>query len=284
MIVNPHSGRGRGAALVEGVLEGLRARGGDATVQFTESLEHASDLARHAVNRGSVAVAAGGDGLVSCVAAAVAEQRGIFGLVPMGRGNDFARSLGIRSREHAVEVLALGNKRRVDLGTIDGRYFTCIASAGIDTAVVEAANRLRKVPGNVVYPLATLRALAGFRPVVFSVTSDGREVELPGYSLAVANAPFYGGGMKMAPGAVMDDGELDLVVIGPLSKAGFLLKATKVFRGTHVEDRAVTVMRAKRFSITCAGSPRWCADGEIAATGRVTLATAPGALEVLAPG
>ena len=136
-------------------------------------------------------------------------------MLPGGRGNDFARVLGIPlDPVAACAVIAANVVRELDLGVVDDRTFISIASCGFDSEANRIANETRLVRGNLVYAYGALRALAGWRPARFEVTLDGGEPRtMRGYTVAVANSGAYGGGMLMAPSASLDDGTLDVVMV-----------------------------------------------------------------------
>src|SRR5215211_4580914 len=209
LIVNPSAGRGRAARLLPRVEQCLRARGMSFRVERTDSISHARELARAALAAGEVAATMGGDGLL--------------GVLPGGRGNDFARKLGIGpDPERACDVLAYGRVQAIDVAAADGRVFLGIASAGIDSDVQEIANATRLPLGQLVYAYGTLRALSGWRHARWQVVVDGESRSFDGYSVAVANTGVFGGGMYLVPDASVDDGLLDVVLMGPAGKRSYL--------------------------------------------------------------
>jgi len=283
LIVNPASGDGRGLRALPEIQAALTDRGLTFVTHLTRDLPHASELAERAVAGGAVAVAVGGDGVVAAVASAVSANSGVMGIVPTGRGNDFARSLGIHDRATAFSAVTTGIERRVDLGAVGDRLFTCVASVGLDSRVVERAGRTRFVRGRMVYPYATLRELARWQCASFGLEVDGRSYDVRGYLVAVANAGVYGGGMRIAPEASMDDGLLDVVTIGRVSRARFLMAAPRIFRGSHVDHPAVRVHRGRSVRIVADGGLSVVADGEALGTSEVSIEVRPGALHVLVP-
>src|SRR5206468_2907791 len=126
----------------------------------------------------------------------------VLGVLPGGRGNDFARVLGIpTATADACEVIATGTPRSVDLGSVDGRVFACIASAGFDSDANRIANEAPSWLGGQVYAYGALRALAAWKPATFTIDLDGTERTYRGYSIIAANSSCYGGGMRIAPDA-----------------------------------------------------------------------------------
>jgi YegS/Rv2252/BmrU family lipid kinase len=284
LIVNPSAGGGRAAKLLPRVEAALRARGVAFRVDRTESLAHARELARAALADGGVAAAMGGDGLLGAVAGELRGTDGVLGVVPGGRGNDFARKLGIGPDvERACDVLAGGHARTVDLAEADGRTFLGIASAGFDSEVQVIANATRLPLGRLVYVYATLRALAGWRHARWQVTVDGERHAFRGYTVAVANSGVYGGGMYLLPGAQLDDGVLDVALLGARSKRRFLLSLPKVFDGTHVEAPQFVSLRGREVTFVADRPFQAYADGDPIADLPATVRVVPRALKVLVP-
>src|SRR5918999_1142388 len=156
LIVNPSAGRGRAAKLLPRIEQALRARGMSFRVERTHSLEHSRELAR-----------------------------GALAVLPGGRGNDFARKLGIGpDPERACDVLAAGRERRVDVALAGARTYLGIASAGFDSDVQDVANATKVPLGELIYVYATLRALGGWRHARWHVAVDGHEQSFEGYSVA----------------------------------------------------------------------------------------------------
>jgi diacylglycerol kinase family enzyme len=180
-------------------------------------------------------------------------------------------------------VLLDGTERALDLGEANGRAFACIASVGFDSDANRVANEAKFVRGNLVYAWAAIRALIAWRPARFEVTLDGGELEFQGYTVAVANSPYYGGGMKVAPGADPADGLLDVIFVKQTSKLRFLANLPRVFKGTHVELDEIEAHRAREVVIRADRSFDVYADGEPITTLPATVKLVPGALRVIAP-
>jgi YegS/Rv2252/BmrU family lipid kinase len=286
LIVNPSAGGGRAGRLLGAVETTLAGLGLAHHVQRTRSLEHATELGAAAAAAGETAVAFGGDGLIAAVAAGLRGSEGVLGLLPGGRGNDLARVLGIpRDPAQACQVLSDGIIRRLDLGLAGDRTFVGIASCGFDSDANRIANQTRLVKGNLVYAYGAIRALVGWRPATFELTLDGDRIHaVTGYSVAAANSKAYGGGMYAAPGAELDDGQLDIVTCADMPKWRLLTSLLpKVFKGAHVEEPQVTVLRASEVTITADRPFMLYADGDPIAELPVTVRVLPGAIRVLVP-
>jgi YegS/Rv2252/BmrU family lipid kinase len=254
-------------------------------VESTRSLDHARELAREAAGREEVAVTLGGDGLVGAVAGELAVVDGLLGILPGGRGNDFARVLGIPlDAEEACAVISTGIERRLDLGEVNGRPFIGIASAGFDSVANRIANEAPARLGNLVYAYGALRALATWRPARFDLELDGERRSFEGYSVAAANSKAYGGGMFLAPDAELDDGLLDVVVGEHSSKRHFLATLPKVFKGEHVHDPTVHVWRCAELRVSADRPFVMYADGDPIGELPVVVRVRARVLRALVPG
>jgi YegS/Rv2252/BmrU family lipid kinase len=250
----------------------------------TESLDQGVSEAHGAAEAGEIPVVMSGDGLVGAVGGALAQTGATMGILPGGRGNDLARVLGIPDDPAgAVGVLAAGDEREIDVGEVNGRRFLCIASCGFDSDANRIANEARIVRGNLVYAYAAVRALIAWRPATFTLELDGETVENVGYSVAVANSKAYGGGMFIAPDADLADGEFDVVLSAETSKWKFLSNLPKVFKGAHLENDEIRVLRASEVQVSADRDFAVYADGEHLTDLPATLRTLKRALRVIAP-
>src|SRR5436190_7593134 len=251
LLVNPSAGGGRAREALPELERALRSRGLDYRLVMTTGLRHGCEEARRGASGGEIPVVMSGDGLIGQIGGVLAGGAVPLGVIPGGRGNDFARVVGIPAEiPAAVELLAAGTTRAVDVGEVNGRRFLCIASCGFDSDANRIANKARFVRGNLVYLYAALRALAAWRPARFQLVLDGERREVTGYSVAAANSKAYGGGMYLAPDAELDDGKLDVVYVGDVGKLRYLANLPKVFKGTHVQNDEVTVLRATEVEIS----------------------------------
>jgi YegS/Rv2252/BmrU family lipid kinase len=286
LIANPSAGGGRAAKLLPAVESALRERGIAFRVEHTHSIEHARELARSTVEAGEIAAAMGGDGLLGAIAGELRHTDGVLAVLPGGRGNDFARKLGLGSDPVAAcDVLALGRERKLDVADINGRAYLGIASSGLDSDAGDLANatRLRAKLGQLVYVYATLRAVRAWRPARWEIVVDGQARSFIGYSVAVCNSGVFGGGMFLAPDAQLDDGMLEVVTIGDIPKRKYLGSLPKVFNGTHLREPGVDIVRCKEVAFHADRPFNVQADGDPVADLPATVRVQPGALRVLVP-
>jgi YegS/Rv2252/BmrU family lipid kinase len=222
----------------------LARLGAEHRTVHTTDIRHAEDEARVAAGAGEAVAAMGGDGLLRPIAAVLRDGSVPLAIIPGGRGNDYARVLGIpNDPAEAARTAVEGTERLLDVAEVDGTPYLGIASFGFDSDANRIANEARLVRGNLVYAYAAFRALATWRHAGFTVTVDGERHELSGYSVAVANSRAFGGGMFLAPQAELDDGLLDVVAVGRSSRLRYLRGLPSVFKGEHLKNPQVTVMR-----------------------------------------
>jgi YegS/Rv2252/BmrU family lipid kinase len=285
LLVNPHSAGGRTMKLLPKVEAALASHGVGHRVVQTRSLEHGIEEASRAAQAGEVPVVMSGDGLVGAIGGSLANSGHAMGIVPGGRGNDLARVLGIPSDpEGAVRVLADGNEREIDVGEANGKRFLCVASCGFDSDANRIANEAKLVRGNLVYAYAALRALLAWKPARFTLSLDGgAPTSFTGYSVALGNSRAFGGGMFVAPHALLDDGLLDVITVSQVGKLRYVRGLPKVFKGEHVENEEVTEERAGTIELSADRNFAVYADGEHLTDLPATFGTIGRALRVIAP-
>lgn len=285
LIVNPSAGGGRVSEVLPEVERALDARRQEFRVEPTRSLDHGIDLAFEAIDARETPVVVSGDGLIGAIGGAIAGTGAPMGLIPAGRGNDLARGLGIPTDPvAAVECLVAGHTRSIDVGEANGKRFLGIASVGFDSDANRIANQTRLLKGTPVYAWAALRALIGWKPARFTLREGDQRTRFTGYTVAVANNGYYGGGMNVAPGADPSDGLLDVVTIGDAGKLRFLLQLPRVFKGTHVErTEVVQVRRTRSIEISASREFTMYADGDPLTDLPARVRILPGELELIVP-
>ena len=282
-LVNPASGGGAAPAAVVPVARALRDAGCTVDVTYSPGPVACRGLVAEAVERGDVVVAVGGDGMVSSLAGAVVEAGGVLGLVPCGRGNDFARQLGVGDTPDEVAATLLkAEPRRVDVVDVGGRVVVGSVYAGVDSLASELVDRAHHLPRGLQYPYAAVRSIVQFRPSSYDVVVDGDAHRFDAYTVVVANSGYYGSGMHIAPDAALDDGALEVVVIRAASKLRLIRAMPKLYAGTHVELEEVVVLRGREVSVAAADPLLAYGDGERLGPLPVTATVCPSALQVLA--
>jgi len=284
LLVNPSAAHGRALKVLSRVEQELDARRIPFRVTRTQGLEDGVQRGLRAAEAGEIPVVLSGDGLIGAIGGALAGSDTPLGIVPAGRGNDLARVLGIPDDPlGAVEVLAAGQTRRIDVGEANGKRFLGIATTGFDAVANLTANETKLLRGNLVYAYAGIRTLLGWKPARFTVRVGGEQTRFTGYSVSVANSPAHGGGMLLAPDAELSDGEFDVVTIGAVGKLRYVSNLPKVFKGAHVEEDEVRVFRAPRLELSASRPFAVYADGEHLTDLPASLRILPRALSVIAP-
>ena len=284
LLTNPTAGKGRARRVRDESLPLLHGAGWRVRSLEGRDVDEASDLARKAVADGvDTLVVCGGDGLVHLGLQAVGGTDVPLGILPAGTGNDAARFLGIPLRDPAAAArqMIAWQPRPVDLARSGDRWFVTVLAAGFDAVVNERANKMTWPRGQMRYNLATVAELRRFAPLHYEIDLDGEQLQLRAMLVAIGNGPSYGGGLRIAEGAVLDDGLLDVVVIGPMSKPELVRTYPKLFRGTHVNHPTFSRYRARRVTVACPGIVGY-ADGERYGALPLTVECVPGALQVLA--
>lgn len=290
--INPAASFGRGSTVGPAVVQSLRGAGHDVTTLVEPTFLELMESARDAVAaKPDALVVVGGDGMVNLAVHVLAGTRVPMGLVPSGTGNDMARGLGIPvgNTEAAIEALLVAIRRPpriIDAGRVRGgegeeSWFACVLSAGFDAVVNERANLMRWPKGKSRYNLALLRELAMLKPIRYRLTMDGTVIETDAALISVANNVSLGGGMKVTPDALLDDGLFDVLVVLPLSRLAFLRIFPRVFKGTHIMDPRVTVYRARSIRLEADDVVAY-ADGERVGPLPLDIDAVPAALRVLA--
>jgi diacylglycerol kinase (ATP) len=299
-IVNPASSNGRTGRRWPGVSARLGAMGLEHVTRTTEGVGHATELCAAAVAGGAASVVAvGGDGTLNEVANGFFQAgdppAGVaLGLMPLGTGGDFRRTLEIPTDvARAGAIIAARRLRRIDAGRIemtgiDGtpytRHFVNIADSGLGGQVVERVNRTSKaLGGRISFQYASLATLLTYRPQAVSVRSEEGSYEGAAESVVVANGRYFGGGMWIAPRAEPDDGLFDVVVMGDLGRVQAIRSMNSVYKGKHLENPAVHTWRTARLKVDSPERVLVDVDGEMCGTLPATFTVLPAALEFIVP-
>jgi YegS/Rv2252/BmrU family lipid kinase len=285
-IVNPTAGGSTGVATLLQVARLLREAGAELETEYSRSLAHAQDLARQAGERQRVVLAVGGDGIVGGIGGALSGTDTLFGIVPAGRGNDFARALDLPTDPAALaKALLHHDPRHVDTIEVESAQGRAVALgsvyAGVDALANRHANQSRLLSGAASYYAGGLRAVATWRPATYQVTIDGEEITHHGYTVVAANSAYYGSGRIIAPDARVDDGLLEVVMIRHAPRRLFFTLMNELKSGAHVNRGEVRIARGREIRIEADRDVPYGTDGEVDAVLPVTARVLPGALAVL---
>lgn len=292
VLVNPAAGRGRRRARLRAYLDLLRQHLGPFEPAVTQRAGDETGILDRALAGGvDTIVALGGDGTWGAAADRViaSGRRDVaLGLLPVGTGNDFGKSLGIRHEniDAVVRAIAERDTLTVDAGRAGERHFLNVVGLGFDIAVIDDAERTPLLRGDLLYRFCAIKQLFRFPGRTVSIEAPGHPAQsVRTLMLTVSNGNYFGGSFHIAPKASLDDGQLDAVVIrdaGPFTRARLF---SQVSRGEHEGLPEILALRAPSFTLRFDGALRYEMDGEVYAAERsLTVAALPRAVAVCAPG
>jgi diacylglycerol kinase (ATP) len=259
---------------------------------------HGAELARDAIAAGcNLVIAVGGDGTIHDVVNGMVSDGGsakpdvALGIIPCGTGADFVRTVGLPSEMGAAarHLARTGSSRLIDIGEVSyqaggretHRYFINVAGLGFAAEVAERAGRGGKHgSGTLPYLTALAISLLRSRSKPVSVRIDGRQMQAESNSVIIGNGKYFGGGMCVAPQARLDDGQLDVIVVGHLSPLELLWHTPKLYRGAHLDLRQVHAFRGQVISVESTQRLLLQADGELLGEGPATFRVLPAALRI----
>jgi len=296
LIANPASGQHRGERRLAQASERLASLGHAVTGTLTESAGHATRLAKSNAPDFEIIAALGGDGTVNEVAnglmAVEPGERPALATLPVGTGNDVALTYGLAHFESAIDALAKGSTRTLDVIRVqlmrDGKSVTrhalLFVAAGFAAEVIRKTGpRVKRIFGRrFSYSVGLFRALASFRAPEFSVKWDGGEQSGQMFQVCAGNTEFAAGGvMRISPGARPDDGLLNISLVDALGRLQIVRRFPSILSGRYVEDERVDYFTGKRLEIDAVPPAELQADGDIIGTTPATIELLPGALQLV---
>ena len=296
-LVNPAAANGSTGRRWPEIAHQAAGAGLEGDALISERRGHLGQLAREAAAGGaSLLVVVGGDGALNEVANGLAglPDPPAIALIPRGTGGDFGRTFGIPNDVAAAARIALaGDTQTIDLGRVtyrtwDGHeaeaVFANVASAGMSGAIAKRANDTSKALGaRASYLWATFAVFAGWSAVETCLTVDDEQRSGRMFDVVVANGRFFGGGMKMCPDALPDDGLLDVVTIGDVTKRDLVLTMPKIYRGTHLPHKKAEALRGRVVTVETDEPVPVELDGEQPGTTPARFEVLPGALRLRVP-
>lgn len=285
-VFNPCSGHNaRNPHLRDVALRFLRDHGLKGKVVLTQHPRHATELAQQAIANGyGVIVAMGGDGTLNEVATAVTDSSAMLGLIPCGSGNGLGRHLGLRgSVTDAFAHLLTGRVRAIDSGTANGLPFFNVMGIGFDAAISSRFNQLTQ-RGFFAYVRTGLRTWQTYQPETYAIRNGVSALDLPAFVIAVANSDQYGNDCYIAPGAEVDDGQLNLTAIKPFGNLSLVPLAARLFGKSIGRSRFTEQLVGSHFEIHRTAAGPIHTDGEVHDTDAVvTVTVKPRSLRVVVP-
>jgi diacylglycerol kinase (ATP) len=269
VVANPAAGHGRAGRLIGKVTTGLHRLRVPHEIRVSESAADLERLARAAAGSGTRIVAAlGGDGTASIAANGILGTDAALAALPAGTGDDFAKAIGAGKLDTAIGLLA--NPKTADLDVIEvttgavKRSYINIAGAGFDSEVNETANGMTvKLGATGTYIAALLKTLSRYSPAAFTIQVDDERIDLDAMLVEVGSGRWTGGGMRVLPNAIMNDGLLDVCIVEALSKVAFLRAFPRVFLGSHTTHPKVRMRTGTRVQVEANRRVLVYADGEL---------------------
>jgi len=292
LVINPTAGGNKGASAGESVRAVLAASTHEVIDLSAESYEAAKAAIKMAIANKAIdtLLLVGGDGMAHLGTNLCANRQVPMAIIPAGTGNDAAVLLGMPLANTAESVrlvlYGLANPKSIDAVKIDhdevSTWALGSASAGFDALANARANAISWPKGPMRYYVAMLLELAKFKPIKYQSVIDGEQRDFEAMLCVVSNTGVFGGGMLVVPDASVVDGTLDILLVKKMSRVKFVTIFPKVYKGTHVSDKDVEIVRAKKVSIIASGMPIY-SDGEYVGKAPFEAEVVPGALRVIAP-
>jgi len=286
VLINPKAGRGKAGRRLSELEAACRKYNYLLDPRFTKYPGHARELAIQAMEDGAKLLAVmGGDGTISDVVDVLADSGVVIGLIPAGTGNDIARSLGILpgDMEDAFGRIVKGDTISFDVGLEKGsdRRFVSFVGCGFPALVAEEANKMKFLRGRLVFFLSLYKAVINLRGIPLILTLDGQRTEMLCTSIMIQNTPFTGGGLKVAPGARINDGYFDVVAVGEIGRVELMKNFPKLYSGRHLDHPAFQLMRGKQIIVELPENQLVCYDEEITSADRLEIEIKPGAIRLI---
>jgi YegS/Rv2252/BmrU family lipid kinase len=285
-IVNPQAARGKAGRISDDLKKNCRERGLDFDMVLTKDPGHATELAARGAESFDSVVVVGGDGTVNETVNGLVGTTTKFGIIPVGSGNDFVRVMGIPMQmSAALDVVEQAKTRKVDLGKAGTRYFNNGLGIGFDAWVVQESLGVKYLRGNLIYLTSVLKTVFKYRPPMTHLTYNDVVRDERLFMITVGNGTSMGGGFKLTPNAIVDDGLLDLNIICDLTKMKVFKNLLGVYSGNHIYMPEVTTGRTTNLSIQSDEGFAAHVDGELLALDLNSLEVqiVPKALEVIVP-
>lgn len=267
-IINPVAGGGKAKKLLPVIDKYMVKTGKIYDIVLTSRPKEATIISKQAIEKGyTTIVAVGGDGTINEVAIGILESgKGTLGIIPSGTGNDLARTLNIPFDPiEAMDIIIKGNKKQIDIGFVNNNPFLNIASIGLDSEVVKNTEKIKiRIRSRIAYVIGVLSTLFNFKDKRVQLEIDDVSMDKNIFLIAVGNGKYYGGGLKILPMAIAEDGYFHVCVINKASKIKLLFLFPSIFKGKHIKFRKdVEIFKAKKIKIVTEEKTYLNIDGEI---------------------
>ncbi len=263
-IVNPAAARGKAVRVAEKVKNICEDRKMDFQLVYTNKSGDATEFAANARDQFDCTVAVGGDGTINEIVNGLMGGNSKLGIVPVGSGNDFVRALDIpHSLIEVMDILLTMKTQAIDIGKAGNRYFQNGLGIGFDAWVVDETLKVHKLRGTAIYMYSVLKTIYSYEPPVVKLQYNDVSREEKFFMITVGNGISLGGGFKLTPNAIVDDGLFDLNIIRNLKKWEIYQNLLSVFAGKHIYLEQVTTDRTDQLTINSEEGFAAHVDGEL---------------------
>ena len=269
-IVNPVAGKGSGKKTLGYIHDFMKKNKIEYSVSISCYKGEIEKIAEKAVlDNYTDVIAVGGDGTVTEVFNGIHHQKVNLGIIPVGTGNDLARVLNLNNDiEETLNKIIIGRTKSIDIGKCDGTYFLNVAGLGVDSEIIEKTEKIKKIiKGPMAYLISTFLVLSKYKCQQMTIDIDGCIIERNCYLVAIGNGNYYGGGMKITPSSLLEDGFFEVVIIHKMPKIKFAWLFRKVFSGDHIHESVVESYKGKNVYIKAPENVKINLDGNIVARG-----------------
>ncbi|MEG4864051.1 lipid kinase [Microcoleus sp. CZ3-B2] len=283
LLVNQHSRRGK--KLLSQATAKLEALGFELIVKSTDSASEISNTIRNHQNQVELVIIGGGDGTLNCAIEGLMDAKLPLGILPMGTANDLARTLGIPTDlSAAIQVIASGKIRLIDIGWVNQQHFFNVASLGLSVEITQRLTKdVKQRWGILAYALAALQTIFKSRPFRAEIKVNNQYFNVKTIQIAIGNGRYYGGGMTVAEDATIDDKRLDLYSLETHHWWEIIALLPAMRQGNYTTWPKVRALHAQEFEINTSKRRSINTDGEITTHTPAKFRVIPQALAVIAP-
>ena len=251
LIVNPEAGSGRTMKVLPQIENILRTKKVEYEFHFTQEPRHATELVKEIGSKFDVIVSVGGDGTINEVINGLPDFKIPFGMIPIGTGNDFARSCSIpyNSIEEAIQILMNHDVKNIDVGEVNGRKFINVLGMGFEGQTNWNGRKIEFIKGAFRYILAIVYTLIAYKRIPMKLTLDKKVLDDDIYLVSIGNGWNVGGGLQLTPKAKLDDGLFDICYVKEISRWRVITNFAKLSNGTVTDLDEIEIYQAKHIKV-----------------------------------
>lgn len=284
-IINPVAGKGKTIRYISQIEEIFKEKKEEYYIEITKNEGHATELVKKYIEKDQYRVySIGGDGTLNEVLNGMVGSNSSLGVIPSGSGNDFVRN--ICNCEVILNDAINGQEREVDIGRMNDKYFINVASVGIDAEVTYNARKFKKIPfinGGIAYILSIFATVFKYKSSELKIKIDEQEFYTKTLLIAIANGKYYGGGMKVAPEAQIDDGIFEVCLVRHISRIKILRLFPKLIKGEHKSVKEVSFYKGRKIKISSKKEIAVNRDGEVIKLKEVEFEVIPKGIKIVVP-